>query len=356
MDAQERRAVARQAADAIAGLSTTVEDVSKVVRRRVRAGLGPLGGFMDVIDAHHAAVHSSIRHVATGAGPVVGEVLYSTAKPATPMADRQGWVPYGAALAAAFGDRLDPALAPGMTLRRDGDIISPQDLPTGETLMVFVHGLAGTEMQWSPDFLALAPHAAIRYNTGRSISANGADLAALLDEIVTAAGVRRLILVGHSMGGLVARSAIHHGGDWVCTLSDLVTLGTPHAGAPLERFAARALAMGARLETAEPILRLGHLRSQGVKDLRFGSMTPDDWQDEVDREFIDNTVVIDLPNHAQHHAVVAYVHPVIGDGIVPRSSAEYDGAHITVLDGHHMVLVRDARVRQVLSRVLAGGL
>lgn len=356
MDAQERRAVARQAAEALSGLSTTVEDVSKVVRRQVRAGLGPLGGFMDVVDAHHAAVHTSIRLIAKGAGPVVGEALYYTAKPTTPLAEKSGWAPYGAALAAAFGDRLDPALAPGMTLRRDSDIISPRDLPATDTLMVFIHGLGGTEQQWSPAFLELAPHALIRYNTGRSISANGADLAALLDEIVAATGVQRLILVGHSMGGLVARSAIHHGGDWLGSLSDLVTLGTPHAGAPLERFAARALAMGARLETAEPILRLGHLRSQGVKDLRFGSMTPDDWQDEVDREFIDNTVIIDLPNHAQHHAVVAHVHPVIGDGIVPRSSAEYEGAHITVLQIHHMALLRDERVREVLSQVLAGAL
>ena len=55
----------------------------------------------------------------------------------------------------------------------------------------------------------------VRFNTGRHISENGASLAALLDELVAdwPVEVERIAIVGHSMGGLVARSACHRGGD-----------------------------------------------------------------------------------------------------------------------------------------------
>ena len=86
----------------------------------------------------------------------------------------------------------------------------------------------------------------------------------------------------------------------------------------MERFAARSLAFGQRLRSAEPIVRLGQRRSQGIKDLRFGAMSHGDWHGEIDSEFVDNTTVIELPEHVRHHAVVAFLAPVIGDGMVPQ--------------------------------------
>ena len=49
----------------------------------------------------------------------------------------------------------------------------------------------------------------VRYNTGRHISVNGRELSELLDALVRAwpREVEQIALVGHSMGGLVARSA-----------------------------------------------------------------------------------------------------------------------------------------------------
>lgn len=54
-----------------------------------------------------------------------------------------------------------------------------------------------------------------------------------IDEVLAATAAKQLILVGHSMGGLVARAYLRqHGADKVLRL---VTLGTPHGGSELAR-------------------------------------------------------------------------------------------------------------------------
>ena len=51
--------------------------------------------------------------------------------------------------------------------------------------------------------------------------------------------VEEVALVGHSMGGLVSRSAAHSrssdGAAWVEHVRKVVSLGSPHMGAPLEQ-------------------------------------------------------------------------------------------------------------------------
>ncbi len=48
-----------------------------------------------------------------------------------------------------------------------------------------------------------------------------------------------LVIIGHSMGGLVARSACHYAAqarnEWLRRLDKIIFIGTPHHGAPLER-------------------------------------------------------------------------------------------------------------------------
>ena len=123
-----------------------------------------------------------------------------------------------AALNGLYGDRLEAegsVLAIPMQVRRRGE-------PKPD-IAVFLHGLGETEHAWgNPSYgdrleaeLGYTP-VFIRFNTGRRISENGASLAGLLDALVAEwpVEVRRLALIGHSMGGLVARSACHHGGAW----------------------------------------------------------------------------------------------------------------------------------------------
>ena len=133
-----------------------------------------------------------------------------------------------------YGDRLEAeqsVLAIPMRVRRRGE-------PRPD-VAVFLHGLGETEYAWgSPSYgqrlEAELGYTAVfvRFNTGRHISENGASLAALLDDLVAEwpVPVRRIALIGHSMGGLVARSACHRGGDWTRHVSHTVSLGTPGGG------------------------------------------------------------------------------------------------------------------------------
>jgi pimeloyl-ACP methyl ester carboxylesterase len=77
-----------------------------------------------------------------------------------------------------------------------------------------------------------------RYNTGRRVFENGKLLAERLEDLVQGQA-DEIILVGHSMGGLVVRSACHHasqvGHAWVKRVSRVFCLGAPHQGAPLEK-------------------------------------------------------------------------------------------------------------------------
>src|SRR5690606_14178182 len=81
----------------------------------------------------------------------------------------------------------------------------------------------------------------VRYNSGLRIATNGRKLAQLLADVVSAYPVplEEIVLIGHSMGGLVSRSAAHYASElelsWVQRLSHLICLGSPHHGAPLEK-------------------------------------------------------------------------------------------------------------------------
>ncbi len=108
------------------------------------------------------------------------------------------------------------------------------------------------------------------------IAENGAALAGLLGDLVAAwpVPVRRIALVGHSMGGLVLRSACvvttPAADPWTHLVTDVVTLGTPHLGAPIERVIAIGVGLVGRVPESAPFGRIFEYRSRGVLDLRDG--------------------------------------------------------------------------------------
>jgi pimeloyl-ACP methyl ester carboxylesterase len=173
-----------------------------------------------------------------------------------------------------------------MTLRRDGVDVDPCRLAEAypeatPRLVVFVHGLGQTDDAWRrrhvPYGFRLQVELGytplyIRYNSGRHISENGRELAALLDAVVSGwpVAVDAIALIGHSVGGLVARSACHYGAGlaWAGRLRQVVSLGAPHGGAPLERVTAAAGAVLTRLPETRPVAGLLEARSAGIKDLR----------------------------------------------------------------------------------------
>ena len=143
------------------------------------------------------------------------------------------------------------------------------------------------------------------------------------------------MIVGHSMGGLVARSAVHQaierGDAWPRRLKSMVFLGTPHHGAPLERGGHWIdLILGASPYTAA-FARLGQLRSAGITDLRHGNLLDVDWSG-ADRfaHGHDTRVTVPLPARgcvlrdrglARAQGGAPFAEAVLGDGLVPIASA-----------------------------------
>ena len=123
----------------------------------------------------------------------------------------------------------------------------------------------------------------LHYNSGLHISINGHALANLLERLIEQwpAPLDRFVLLGHSMGGLLARSALHYGAQaghrWPSRLDDLVFLATPHQGAPLERAGNWVDILLGATPYAAPLARLGKLRSAGITDLRHGCLVDEDW-------------------------------------------------------------------------------
>lgn len=262
---------------------------------------------------------------------------------------------------------------------------------------VFIHGLATTEWSWclgadrllgdaEANFGTLLERDAgytpvfARYNTGRHVSDNGRDLAAALDRLVSEERIDELVLIGHSMGGLVARSATEiadAGQGWLPALRRVVCLGTPHRGAPLERFghaltsALQAVDLpGTRIPAA--ILRA---RSHGIKDLRHGHVNDADWRgrdlDGPDTPLQDLWLrqgdIPLLPGVEYAFfagALTDPAHPistVFGDLLVPVTSAEGDSTArvVTARFGgvlHHEIQVHPAVYEEVRRFCTGGGL
>ena len=347
--------------------SSSVSDLRGAARLAARTVVG----VTDLVEAAHATlarpagrptrtrgvaglVYRIVRAATRGVARLLDRGL-AAAEPfvvpaAAPPAAREALV---AALNGAFGDALDAdgnPLATTAHLRHNG---RPLDLgalgtsvaaPSG-VLLVQVHGICMHDGQWGTaahdagaalaDALG-ATRLAARYNSGRHVSDNGRDLAALLDAAVTAwpVPVRRVVVVGHSMGGLVARSAFEAarvaGHGWPGRDAALVTLGTPHHGAPLERIGNAVDALLAATRWGVPYARLGHARSAGVTDLRFGSVHADDWagRDRFERA-PDARRHVPLPDGVACFLVAATVGDgrggvrdrTVGDGLVPLASA-----------------------------------
>jgi pimeloyl-ACP methyl ester carboxylesterase len=288
----ELKAAGELAGEALGGAGAIVRDVQRGVAARVFGLLG--WGAAPVRVAHDGistAVHSSVRAGLRAVPRGGGRALALSAPPGAPrLADTPGGSFALGAINGMWGDRLardHAALALGFDLRVDGA------REPGAKIVVFLHGLCETDEAWrlggGPTYgerlredLGHTPVYA-RYNTGRHISDNGRALSAALEALVEEwpVPVDELVLVGHSMGGLVARSACHYGErdgrSWIGELRHVVCLGSPHLGAPLERAAARGAHWLRRLPETEPLARLLTARSAGVKDLRYGACLEDDW-------------------------------------------------------------------------------
>ncbi|NWF80753.1 MAG: alpha/beta hydrolase [Chloroflexi bacterium] len=263
-------------------------------------------------------------------------------------------------------------------------------------LCVLVHGLGCNEDVWTyPDPARPAGETSygaalqadlgytplfVRYNSGLAIAENGRQLATLLADLVEAypLPVDELILIGHSMGGLVIRYACHdaaqHQAPWVGHVRQVFYLGSPHDGAPL----ALLSHIAAEVLTAvpNPITRLigdiFNLRSQGIKDLRAAPLV-DAHGHHPAEEPVPQQVVPWLMT-AQHYLVVGTLGDdpqhlasiLLGDGLVlvprmPTTPPDGTGPDPILPDQivcfprtGHLRLARDPAVYQQIRRWCAG--
>ena len=296
-----------------------------------------------------------------------------------------------AAINGLIGDELrmlDDPQAITMAIRAEGADVPASGWPLAEAFrgatshpVVFLHGLCENDESWSNGAKTVGTTYAeriaaetdgtpvmVRYNTGLHISENGKHLDALIQQLVASwpVDVTRITLVGHSMGGLVARAATNHataaGETWQHLVRDVICLGTPHAGANLEKVAH----LGSRLlrfwPESRPFGSILDARSAGIVDLRHGYITRDEWegQDLTGQWGLDRIAAAPLP-HAEYHFVAATLgasqrHPlssVLGDLLVHFSSATGVGRNGPIVDGarfeylpsaHHFALLNHPQV------------
>ncbi|HKU40349.1 MAG TPA: alpha/beta hydrolase [Polyangiales bacterium] len=223
-------------------------------------------------------------------------------------------------------------------------------------LVVFVHGLMNTERIWrlpdGSDYGSLLERdlgwtaAYVRYNSGVAIAENGARFAALLEQLVAAYPVQlsELALVGFSMGGLVIRSACHAAGTsdhaWLKHVRRIVYVGTPHLGAPGERFGKLTSQVLRAIPNAYTrlISDIADLRSDGIQDLAHAALRAEDRalvRSPWDLRDARHPVPL-LPN-IQHHLIAGslFTDPrlalLFGDSVVHVASATYGGLALELL-------------------------
>jgi hypothetical protein len=352
-------ALAELAAEGFGGAVTRVQELHTAIADRSFGGAAaPAAPVRIAHDAIAGAVYASVR----GAGALLGAGLARGAGAAGGgprlSDDPRGRLAQGA-LNGLLGDRLaasGSALAVEMAVRAGGRDVPLEPAALAAAFpdatarpVVFVHGLCEDDAAWlrgarrhggTYATRVVAPAGgtavALRYNTGLRVSDNGRRLAALLEALVAAwpVPVRRLALVGHSMGGLVIRSAGHAGTEaghrWPSLVDATVALGTPHLGAPLAQAAHVAAWALDAVPESRPFGALLRARSAGIRDLRHGSLVDAEWED-LDPDALRGYARADVPllPGARHHVVAATLarspeHPlarVVGDLLVLTPSA-----------------------------------
>ncbi len=348
------RGAARLATDATAGLTDLVEAMhERIARLPGMPAKGPDGRTRGITGLVYKSIRGVTRVVGGSLDALLGLLGPVLEAGEEPVPEREALV---AALNGVLGDYLvatgNPLATPmvlygpgGRALALQRDALAESLPQLGGQPLVLIHGLCMNDLQWTRHGhnhgavlereLAYTP-LYLRYNSGLHISLNGRALAQQLERLLQQwpQPVERLVLVGHSMGGLLARSALHYaaqaGHTWPQRLSDLVFLGTPHHGAPLERAGHGVDLLLEATPYAAPFARLGKVRSAGITDLRHGNLLDEDWvgRDRFARG-ADRRQHVPLPVGMRCYAVATSLGQsngdvkdrVLGDGLVPLDSA-----------------------------------
>lgn len=374
--------------DAVEGLADIVEGMHRNI------AVGPLGAVPTGAAPGIAGfVYSCVR----GVNGLLRDGLASTAHAGDESrAPDERWL---AVLNGIIGDHLErtgnPLAIPmdvragGLALRLERSKLRAALPEVRDRVLLLVHGLCMSDRRRSNAAGSIHDHGEalvaaldgtllrLRYNSGRHVSTNGRELASLLAQLDAEwpMPLRAITLVGHSMGGLVIRSALHvaheTGAPWLSRVDRAVYLGTPHHGAALERAGNRLHAALGVSRYVAPLADLATVRSAGITDLRHGNVVEADWRGRDDRfaDHADRRQPTPLTPGPRHVAIAATLSEdphgplgrLLGDGLVdvasatgrhadPRRSLEFDPAdvHLVPRTGH-LELLSSGRVYAALE-------
>lgn len=347
------RGISRMTIDAVKGVTDLVEAMhGNIAGNAIDEGVSTQVRTRGITGFVYGSIRGITSMVGAGLDAVLGQLvpLFGN-KESSPEREV-----VQAALNGVLGDYLETTENPltiPMQVRRDGKPLAldrtalANALPQASgKLLVLVHGLCMSDLQWQRQ---QHDHGAsleadlgytsvyLHYNSGRHISINGREFAEVLERLVDnwPVPVEQLVIIGHSMGGLVTRSACHYATQashtWPQHLRKLMFLGTPHHGAPMERGGNWIdLTLGANPFTA-PLSRLGKIRSAGITDLRHTYLLDEDWQgrDRFEKSDRSRHRALPLPDGVQCYAIAASTgnktgdlkDRLLGDGLVLLNSA-----------------------------------
>ena len=351
-NANDLRGLGRLAIDGVTGVTDLVEamhaaitHLPSAIGRPAPASTTGLTGFVyQSVRTITGWVGDGIDASFTGLAPFLGDGERGPQREATL-----------AAMNGVLGDHLEASqnpLAISMRLRVDGHALeldrkslAARFPDASNKLLLLVHGLCMDDLQWNyaghDHGEALASELGytalyLHYNSGRHISTNGRDFSSLLDQLAKAWPVplEEITVLGHSMGGLVTRSAMEDGFSkrraWSKVPIRTIFMGTPHHGAPLERAGSWADMLIGISPYSAPFVRLGQVRSAGIQDLRHGNLRDADWQDLDGNGLADGRTPLPLPRKVTAYAIAVSTQAkrkdedesrARGDGLVPIDSA-----------------------------------
>ncbi len=303
---------------------------------------------------------------------------------ALPEPEAEGAPVEGKARKTPFGHLFETEKRP-VVLHPEPAAFSEPAFSPGPHLLVAVHGLCMNDRAWTAhghNHIQMLADAGgytpvyVLYNSGRHVSTNGRELCTQLARLLDAwpVPVESITVVGFSMGGLVARSALHIAQQehepWLERVDKVAYVGAPHHGAVMERGGYKLQKSVANIPYTAPLSSLGRVRSDGITDLRHGNVLDDDWQHHDEHEDdADHRRPAPLVRGIDHYAIAATLSKhsgqrigrLLGDGLVHPSSATgrhrdpafdlaFPEQHTRILYGlGHLAMLRDPRVAEQLG-------
>ena len=189
--------------------------------------------------------------------------------------------------------------------------------------LLLVHGLACNRGNWFWFRRQLERHGCTVYTVDYTppfarIASYVSPLAHAIDEVLEATGAGQLILIGHSMGGLVSRAYLDRFG--VDKVAHVITMGTPHLGTWMAR-----LAVG-----------------PNVRDMA------------VDSAWLDGLREREGARSAESYSRFSCIYTYHDNLVTPQTNAALPGAaHIPLSGIGHLSLALSGRVVTEVLRVVA---